>query len=114
MWETPFDPSMLVDSSVIVYCPDAALAGELMDVLAENGVIWCGGGEVPSKYNSRWNDSKKGTCYWIEDGSMSYENRQYAEDYADDFPNHIKCTFYGEAEDFEPAGDDELMAFLGL
>lgn len=113
MWETSFDPSMLA-GSVIVSCPDAALVEELMNVLAENGVTWCVDGETPTKFNARWNDNKESTCYWIEDGIMSYEGKQYAEDYADDFPNHIKCTFYGEAEDFEPASNGELMAFLGL
>lgn len=113
MWETAFDPSMLVDSKVIVNCPDVDLVESLMTILAEGGVKWCNG-ETPSKYNSSWNDNKEKTCYWIENGSMTYKDMQYAEEYADDFPNHIKCTFYGETEDFEPASNGELMAFLGL
>lgn len=49
MWEVAFDPSMLANSDVIVNCPDAALAEELMTVLAQNGVKWCGEGETPSQ-----------------------------------------------------------------
>ena len=39
----------------------------------------------------------------------------YAEEYADDFPNHIKCTFYGaDTTDFEIANDDDIRKFLGI
>ncbi len=114
MWETAFDLSMLNDSKVIVNCPSIDLVESFMNVLAENGVTWCGG-EAPNKYNSKWNNNKEETCYWIENGTMTYENKQYAEEYADDFPNHIKCTFYGaDTTDFEIANDDDIRKFLGI
>ena len=113
MWEVAFDPSMLANSSVIINCPDKALADELMDVLAQSGVTWCGGGQIPSKHNSRWNDHREQTCYWIEDGRMTYEDKEYAEDYAYDFPDHIRCTFLGvEAPDFDTASDEEIRSLL--
>lgn len=115
MWEVAFDPSMLANSDVIVNCPDAALAEELMTVLAQNGVKWCGEGETPSKYNSRWNIHKEKTCYWIESENMAYEDITYAEDHADDFPDHIRCTFWGiETLDFDTASKEEIRSILGV
>lgn len=112
MWETPFDTAMLADSRIIVNCPNENFVQELMDVLAANGVVWQGGREAPSKYNSRWNEHKEGTCYWIEKYKMAYESMEYAEDH--EFEDYIRCTFCGISDDFEPASDGELMAFLGL
>ena len=114
MWEQAFDPSMLADSSIIINCPDAALAEDLMTVLAQNGVKWMVG-ETPSKYNARWDKYREKTCYWIKDGDMSYRDVGYAEEYAIDFSNYIKCTFFGEeTPDFATASAEEICSLLGV
>lgn len=113
MWETAFSSSMLINGhKIIVNCPSEDLVQELMDVLAENGVRWAGGAK-PSIYNSKWNDYKGETCYWIDSRKMTYECKQYADE-DDEFDDHVRCTFYGISDDFEPASSDELMAFLGI
>lgn len=114
MWETEFDISILENPKVIVSCPDETLVGSLMNLLAENGVVWRGG-EVPSKRNARWQDYKEETCYWIENGRMAYGNLSLIEIHSGDYANHIKCTFLGiDTPDFDVASDDELQALLGI
>lgn len=113
MWDKPFDISML-SHNVIILCQSESLAQELMYVLEENGVKWRGGDEPPTD-NTRWDEHSEGTCYWVESKHLSYGDKDYAEEDPDEeYGNHIKCTFYGETEDFEPASNGELMAFLGL
>lgn len=112
MWESAFEPSMLENPKIIVSCPSKYLVKELMDVLAENGVKWWGG-KMPSKDNSEWENYEEETCYWIENKTMTYGTIHYADE-EEDFENYIKCTFYGNVEDFEPAGDDELATLLGI
>lgn len=112
MWETAFDLSML-EHNVIILCQSEQLAEELMVVLGENGVKWRGG--EPPTDDSRWDEHCEGTCYWVESRRLSYGSKDFAdEDPDEEYENHIKCTFYGETEDFEPASNGELMAFLGL
>lgn len=114
MWDTPFDTSMLSEGNVIILCPDEALSKELMEVLAENGVVW-GGDETPEKSNSRWYEYEDKTCYWVENKRLSYGDIDYAESDEDgDYNNHTKCTFYGtDMPDFDAATDEELCSFLG-
>lgn len=117
MWETAFDPSMLTDHDVIISCPDADLAEELMNVLAENGVVWDGSRKAPTGRDNKWTCYTKDTCFWVENFIMSYGSKQYAEDAEeeDNFKNYIKCTFYGI--DYDPTPDieitdDEFFAIL--
>lgn len=113
MWDKPFDVSML-SHNVIILCQSESLAQELMCILEENGVKWCGGDEPPTD-DTRWDEHCEETCYWVESKRLSYGDKDYAEeDSEEEYGHHIKCTFYGEAEDFEPASNGELMAFLGL
>lgn len=111
MWETPFDPSMLNGSGVVIHCPYEPDADTLMDILAEHGVKWCDGTTPASAKNSCWNMSKENMVYYIDRRkSMSYGDKSAFSEYG-----YTKCTFYGEPEpEFEPADDNELLAFLGL
>lgn len=112
MWDKPFDVSML-SHNVIILCQSESLAQELMYVLEENGVKWCG--DEPPTDDTRWDEHCEETCYWVESKHLSYGDKDYAEeDPEEEYGDHIKCTFYGETEDFEPASNGELMAFLGL
>lgn len=106
MWETAFDVSMLKDNNVIVHCPDGDIVGDLMDLLAAQGVKWIGIRDVPSVENSSWEDYREDTCYWIEGTHMMYANTQYTEDTRNEFPDHILCTFYGAEPDIEISDDD--------
>lgn len=46
---------------------------------------------------------------------MAYEDITYAEDHADDFPDHIRCTFWGiEILDFDTASKEEIRSILGV
>lgn len=106
MWETAFNISMLCKQNVIVSCPDEDLVGELMNLLAGQGVKWYGLRETPSKSSSKWEDYGKDTCYWIEDGRLTYANMEYAVKNAREFSDHIKCTFYGTEPDIEISETD--------
>lgn len=101
MWEIEFDPSMLKKQNVIISCPNRELVGELMDLLAENGVRW-GHGEVPSVRFSYWTSDR--TCYWVKNGVLSHGDKGYAESNADEYRGFIMCTFYG----YDPDPDLEI------
>ena len=110
MWETPFEPAMLGGSDIVIHCPYKSDVQALMELLAEHGVKWCTG-ENPAKSSNCWGSNKENTVYYIEDGkTMTYGDKSIATS-----DSYIKCTFYGEPEpEFEPANDNELLAFLGL
>lgn len=113
MWEAVFDISMLKGKNIIVSCPDEALAEEFMSLLAENGIKWSGDGSVPRSDHSTWDDYEQETCYWIENGILSYGDRSSVEEYANDWSGHIKCTFCGvDTPDFDTATDDEVLSLF--
>lgn len=112
MWEKPFEPSMLNDD-VIIFCPEEELAPALMELLAAYGVKWDLKGRLVNHGSNFWGHRREKTCYRISNKRMRYSSRAYYE-VAEQFQHYIKCTFYGETEDFEPASNSELMAFLGL
>lgn len=116
MWEAAFDISMLLNSKVIVSCPNKDLVAEFMNLLAENDVRWCGAEKaVPSEHRSHWSDYGEETCYWIEDGELAYANKEYAEENDGEFSGYIKCTFYGvDSPDFDVATDSELCSLLNI
>lgn len=117
MWETAFDISMLTNPKVIVSCPDKDLVAEFMDLLAENGIRWCGSNEeIPNELNSRWREYRENTCYWIDDEGLAYADLEYAESSGEEeYAGYIKCTFYGiDTPEFEAATDDELLSLLGI
>lgn len=114
MWDTPFDISMLHRGSVIIFCPEEALSAELMEVLAENGVVWQDGGTLTTS-NVRWTVHRCDTCYWVEAGRLLFGSKYYAERNANKYANYTKCTFYGvDTPDFSAATDDELCSLLGV
>lgn len=100
-WDTAFDISLLENPNIIVHCPSEELAEEFMDLLAEHGVKWNGIGETPDRCRTNWGGNQEDTCYWIEDGLLSYGGRRYVQEYTNEFHDHIKCTFYGAEPDFE-------------
>lgn len=115
MWDTPFNESMLDDPSrnVIVLVQSEELAQEFVHLMYEHGVRWRGLNNVN---NTSWREYKERTCYFVEGNELTYANKEYAAgEEGEDFPNHIKCTFYGvDTPDFETASDDELVALLGI
>ena len=113
MWDTPFDESML-QRNTIIYCPNESLFDELMETLERNGITWYG--DEPPTSDSRWDEHREETCYWVEGRYLSYGNRDWAEEDPDEeYQNHIKCTYTGDnTPDFETATDAELMSFLGI
>lgn len=113
MWETPFDPSML-NKDVIIFCPEKELVKELMELLASHGIKWDFSEHLVNYGKNFWSDKNGKTCYRIFNRRMGYSSRVYYE-VTEQFRDYIKCTFYGEPEpEFEPANDNELLAFLGL
>lgn len=104
MWDTPFDEGMLnAKPGVAIYCPEDSLAEELFQIFRENGL------------GKRWNAGiSGGRVYCVSDKDLKYGSKNGVEEIYP-YSSYIKCTFYGETEStFEPAGDSELLAFLGL
>lgn len=115
MWDAVFDYSTLTEPMIIVSCPKKTLVEDLMNMLAENGITWSGGAPLDA-HDSKWNEYKEETCYWIENGRLTYGDKYHAERYANDYSDHIKCTFFGVVDppDFNIASEDELQALLGI
>lgn len=110
MWETPFEASM-IGSNIIIHCPDGDLVSEFFEILKSNGVSWLGGESLNRTY---WDECGESTCYRImSDKTM---RRGDVECYQDArYDNYTKCTFCGvDTPNFDPATDDELIAFLGI
>lgn len=113
MWETPFDPSML-DGSVLILCPDSDLAPELMDLLGAYGVKWDMKRNVASRDEIHLVSNGKETCYRIHDKSMGYCDKEYYE-VSSSYKYYTRCTFYGtDTHDFEAATDEEISSLLGI
>lgn len=117
MWETAFDVSMLIEPKVIVSCPRFELVEDFMNLLADNGIRWCGfDQDIPSKDNSNWEGYMGSTCYWIDDEGLAYSSMDYAEeDEQLPFPQYsgyIRCTFYGIDSVEEPDIDEEKFMAL--
>lgn len=112
MWETSFDESMLDGHDIIIHCPDKSLVDELMETLERYGVRWYGDNELPT-LDSRWDEFSGETCYWVEDGKMTYGDVGDAKDGR--YSRHIKSTFLGtKTPDFDIATDDEFRLLLGI
>lgn len=110
MWETPFETSMLKNSSVVIHCPDGSNAESLMEILANCGVKWCTG-ESPLTANNCWDVEKEDTVYYIENRVMSYGDIKITNNRR----RYVRCTFYGvESPDFDVASDDEFRSLLGI
>lgn len=63
MWETPFEPSMLKKSDVIIHCPDRSDVKCLMEILASCGVKWCTGESLLTA-DDCWGIEKENTVYY--------------------------------------------------
>ena len=112
MWEASFDESMLDGHAIIIHCPDKSLVYELMETLERYGVRWYVSNEPPT-IDSRWDEFSSETCYWVEDGKMTYGTVEGAKDGR--YSRHIKSTFLGtKTSDFDIATDDELRSLLGI
>lgn len=110
MWETPFDPSML-DGSVLILCPDSDLAPELMDLLGAYGVKWDLRRRVASRDEVHLAANGM-TCYRVCDKSMGYSDKEYYEMSAS-YKYYTRCTFYGvSTQDFEAATDEEIFSLF--
>lgn len=110
MWETPFDESMLDGQDLIIHCPDESLADELMEILERHGVRWYGDSGLPTD-DSKWDEFFGETCYWVEDGRMTYGTVKDATSRT--YSRHTKSTFFGvETPDFDTATEDEIFFFL--
>ncbi len=114
VWETPFDEAMLQgepeNREIIIWCPQGSLTAGLMEILSVHGLKWNDGTALTDSIE--WTRYKEDTCYWIRGKRVTWESRGFAED--DKFSNYIKCTFYGQNSDFEPANEAEMRAFLGF
>lgn len=112
MWETSFDESMLDGQDLIVHCPDESLADELMKILEKHGIRWYGDNGLPTE-DSRWDEFSGETCYWVEDGKITYGDVDDAQSRR--YYGHTKTTFFGvKTPDFDTATDDEIRSLLGV
>ena len=110
MWETPFEPSMLKKSDVIIHCPDRSDVNCLMEILASCGVKWCTGESLLTG-DDCWGVEKENTVYYVENRMMSYGDKTIVNGHR----GCARCTFWGvEFPDFEIASDSELRSFLGF
>lgn len=107
--DTPFKESML-ESGVIIHCPNEDLVGELFEILRDHGVQWYGGESMNDTY---WDDSD--VCYRIMKRGIMRRGDVYC--YSDyEYRDYIKCTFYGVEPDFEisDAGFEAIISVGGV
>lgn len=112
MWDTPFEESMLgLPQGVVVHCPDESLAEELFEIFKRNGA----GANWISMEETKWDEYREETAYFIRGKSLLYGPKIHAEERSRSYWKYKKCTFFDAATpDFETATDDELIAFLGI
>lgn len=104
--DTSFDESML-ESGVIIHCPDQDLVKELFEVLQKNGVRWYGGESMTKTF---WDIDQKDTCYRVMKNKEMKRGNVFC--YQDsEYRDYIKCTFYGTEPDVE-IPDDGFEAII--
>ena len=109
-FDVPFEEWMLEEPrGVAIHCPTPELFADMAKILDAHGIEY-GSGRAHDHLH-HWNNYKEDTCYYSRPGAnLLYGPKSSA--YESPWSRYLKCTFYGNEREFEPAPDiviDELF-----